>query len=43
MKVSSPSISPNGILEIFKNHKVYDIFIKDCAKNGDVKCEFVNI
>ena len=41
MKIESPDLYPNGIIEIFKVHKIYDLFIKDCAKRGEVKCELV--
>ena len=41
MNIESPDQSPNGIIEIFKLHKTYDLFIKDCSKKGDVKCELV--
>jgi hypothetical protein len=41
MKIESPALYPNGIIEIFKVHKTYDLFIKDCAKRGEVKCELV--
>ena len=41
MKIESPKESPNGIIEVFKLHKIYELFIKDCQKKGDVKCELV--
>ena len=41
MKIESPNESPTGIIEIFKLQKIYDLFVKDCAKKGDVKCELV--
>ena len=41
MKIESPKESQNGIIEIFKIHRIYELFIKDCEKNGDVKCELV--
>jgi len=41
MKIESPNESPNGIIEVFKQHKIYELFIKDCQKKGDVKCELV--
>lgn len=41
MKFVSPNESTHGIIEIFKNHKVYELFIRECAKKGNVKCELV--
>ena len=41
MKIESPNESPNGIIEVFKQHKIYELFIKYCQKKGDVKCELV--
>ena len=31
----------NGIIELFKVHKTYDLNIMDCQKKGDVTCELV--
>lgn len=31
----------NGIIELFKVHKTYDLNIIDCQKKGDVTCEIV--
>ena len=31
----------NGIIELFKVHKTYDLNILDCQRKGDVKCEIV--
>ena len=31
----------NGIIELFKVHKTYDLNIVDCQRKGDVKCEIV--
>jgi hypothetical protein len=31
----------NGIIELFKVHKPYDLNIIDCQKKGDVTCEIV--
>jgi UDP-N-acetylglucosamine 2-epimerase len=33
----------NGIIELFKIHKTYDLNIMDCQKKGDVTCEIVII
>lgn len=33
----------NGIIELFKVHKTYDLNIIDCQKKGDVTCEIVCI
>lgn len=41
MKIESPNETSSGILEIFKLQNVYNLFIKDCAKKGEVKCELV--
>jgi len=31
----------NGIIELFKVHKTYDLNIIDCQRKGDVTCEIV--
>jgi len=31
----------NGIIELFKVHKIYDLNIIDCQRKGDVTCEIV--
>lgn len=31
----------NGIIELFKVHKTYDLNIIDCQKKGNVTCEIV--
>ena len=31
----------NGIIELFKDRKTYDLNIMDCQKMGDVTCELV--
>ena len=31
----------NGIIELFKVHRTYDLNIIDCQKKGDVTCEIV--
>ena len=41
MKLESPNDFANGIIEIFKLHRVYELFIKDVSKKGEVKCELV--
>lgn len=41
MKLESPNDFKNGIIEIFKLHRVYELFIKDVSKKGEVKCELV--
>lgn len=41
MKLESPNDFTNGIIEIFKLHRVYELFIKDVSKKGEVKCELV--
>lgn len=33
----------NGIIEIFKVHKTYDLNILDCQRKGDVSCDMVSI
>ena len=42
MKISSPNIYPNGIIEIFKENKLYELGVKDCSKKGDISCILVN-
>lgn len=31
----------NGIIDVFKVHKIYDLNIIDCQRKGDVTCEIV--
>ena len=31
----------NGIIELFKVHRTYDLNIIDCQRKGDVTCETV--
>ena len=33
----------NGIIELFKVHRTYDLNIMDCQRKGDVTCEVVNL
>ena len=39
MNLRSPTDFQNGIIDIFKIHKIYDLNIVDCARKGDVSCE----
>ena len=39
MNPRSPTEFQNGIIDIFKTHRIYDLNIVDCAKKGDVLCE----
>ena len=41
MNTRSSSDFQNGIIELFKVHKAYDLNIMDCQKKGDVTCEIV--
>ena len=31
----------NGIIELFKENKIYNLNIMDCQKKGDVTCQLV--
>lgn len=31
----------NGIIDLFKVHKIYDLNIVDCQRKGDVSCNMV--
>ena len=43
MKPRSPNDYPNKIIEIFKENKIYELGVKDCAKKGDVCCILVTL
>ena len=42
MSVSSPNDFQNGVIELFKVRKTYELNIMDCQKKGDVTCELVH-
>ena len=42
MSAKSSNDFQNGIIELFKVHKTYDLNIMDCQKKGDVTCELVH-
>ena len=42
IKIQRPNQFGNGIIDIFKTNKIYDLNIVDCLKKGDVTCEMVN-
>ena len=41
MSVYSPSDFQNGVIELFKVRKTYELNIMECQKKGDVTCELV--
>ena len=41
MTTYSPSDFQNGVIELFKVRKTYELNIMDCKKKGDVTCELV--
>ena len=41
MTTYSPSDFQNGVIELFKVRKTYELNIMDCQKKGDVTCELV--
>ena len=41
MNSRSPMDFQNGIIDIFKVHKIYELNIIDCLRKGDVTCEIV--
>jgi hypothetical protein len=41
MSAKSSNDFQNGIIELFKDRKTYDLNIMDCQKMGDVTCELV--
>ena len=41
MSIYSPSDFQNGVIELFKVRKTYELNIMDCQKKGDVTCELV--
>ena len=43
MNPRSPAQFQNGIIDIFKIHKIFDLNIVDCAKKGNVTQEMVSI
>ena len=43
MTTYSPNDFQNGVIELFKVRKTYELNIMDCQKKGDVTCELVTI
>lgn len=41
MSRQTPNQFQNGIIDIFKVNKIYDLNVVDCLKKGDVSCEMV--
>jgi UDP-N-acetylglucosamine 2-epimerase len=41
MSVYSPNDFQNGVIELFKVRKTYELNIMECQKKGDVTCELV--
>ena len=41
MTTYSPNDFQNGVIELFKVRKTYELNIMDCQKKGDVTCELV--
>ena len=42
MSIRSQNDFQNGVIELFKDRKTYDLNIMDCQKKGDVTCELVH-
>ena len=41
MSTKSPTQFQNGLIDVFKANKVYELNIVDCVRKGDVVCEMV--
>ena len=42
MSIYSPNDFQNGVIELFKVRKTYELNIMDCQKKGAVTCELVH-
>ncbi|MCQ2816954.1 MAG: hypothetical protein MJ252_06790 [archaeon] len=43
MTTQTPNQFQNGIIDVFKVHRVFDLNIIDCLKKGDVSAEMVSL